>query len=69
MNSQKPALPWFYILLDIIGTLFLVAGVLALTGTDFGYPVLRTVAPVFLVVGILFMAPLVVWLIGRARSG
>ena len=47
----------------------LVMGVLGLTGVDFGYPVLQKVAPVFLIVGVLLMAPLLVWVIRKAKSG
>lgn len=56
-------IPWYFIVLDGIGAIFLVVGVLAMTGTDFGYPVLREVAPVFIAVGLLLMVPLLIWVV------
>lgn len=58
-------IPWYFIVLDVIGAIFLVVAILALTGTDFGYPVLRETAPVFLVVGLLLMAPLLIWVVQK----
>ena len=60
-------IPWYFIVLDGIGAIFLVVGVLAMTGTDFGYPVLREVAPVFIAVGLLLMVPLLIW-VGQQRG-
>ncbi|NIM68911.1 MAG: hypothetical protein GTN86_00220 [Xanthomonadales bacterium] len=69
MNRPFGPIPWLLIVLDGLGALLLVAGILGLVGVDFGYPVLRTVAPAFLVIGALLMAPLVVWVIRKARRG
>jgi len=68
MNEHQPSLPWFYLVLDIAGTLLVVVGVLALTGIDFGHPVLRTVAPGVIVIGLLLMAPIATWAIRRSRN-
>ena len=68
MNENKHSLPWFYLVLDISGTVLLVVGVLALTGIDFGHPVLRTVAPGFIVVGLLLMVPIAIWAIRRSKN-
>ncbi|NND45558.1 MAG: hypothetical protein HKN58_09560 [Xanthomonadales bacterium] len=67
--SKPPSLPWLYLLLDVVGALLIVTGVLALTGVDFGHSVLRTVAVPFIVIGALLMLPLVGWAITRGRGG
>ena len=69
MNRDQRSLPWFLIALDGVGAILLVMGVLGLTGIDFGYPVLQKVAPVFLIIGVLLMAPLLVWVVRKAKSG
>ncbi|MBT8062166.1 MAG: hypothetical protein HKO64_00335 [Xanthomonadales bacterium] len=68
MNSSKPGLPWLFLALDIVGMVLLVVGILALTGVDFGHPVLKTVAPGFIALGLLLMVPIAVWAIRRGRA-
>lgn len=67
MTEGPPALPWVYLALDVVGALLIVVGVLAMTGIDFGYPVLRTVALPFIVIGVLLMLPLLAWAVSRHR--
>lgn len=67
MTEGPPALPWVYLALDVIGALLIVVGVLAMTGIDFGHPVLRTVALPFIVIGVLLMLPLLAWAVSRHR--
>lgn len=64
---MKP-LPVFLIILDGLGTLLFVVGILGFTGIDFGYPVLQKSAWVFLTFGVALMAPLIVWAVSKARS-
>jgi hypothetical protein len=68
MTNKPTSLPWFFILLDGIGTLFLVIGILGFLGDDFGYPVLQQVAPGFVLIGVLLMVPMIFWVIKKARS-
>jgi hypothetical protein len=68
MTSSFRPIPWFFVTLDIIGALFLVLGILALAGIDFGHPVLREAAAGFLLIGIGFMVPLLIWVIRRLRK-
>ncbi len=65
MNKNLKSAPWFLVMLDAIGVVFLVVAVLAWSGVDFGYPVLREVAPGFLVIGILLMLPFLIWVIRK----
>ena len=66
--SERLGIPWFYVVLDVIGAFFIVAGVMGIIGMQFGHPVLRQVAPGFLLLGILLMVPLVVGLIRRLKA-
>jgi hypothetical protein len=61
-------LPWVLLALDFLGALLAAVGILALTGTDFGHPVLRTVAPGLIAIGAVLMAPIVVWAVRRAQA-
>jgi hypothetical protein len=61
-------LPVFLIVLDGLGTLLFVVGLLGFSGIDFGYPVLQTSAWVFLTFGVALMAPLIVWVVRKSRS-
>ena len=68
MTERATEFPLFYILLDVAGMLFLLAGILPLAGMDFGYPVLRSVAPAFIGLGILLMVPLLAWILRRVSG-
>jgi hypothetical protein len=61
-------MPPVLLALDVLGTLFVVLGILGLTGIDFGQQVLTTVAPGFIALGALLMVPLVVWVVRNARN-
>ena len=69
MTKNPGSIPWFFVLLDGIGTIFLVTGILGFLGVDFGYPVLQQVAPGFVLIGIGFMVPLLIWILQKIRSG
>jgi hypothetical protein len=64
--SQKSSSFGLFLTLDGFGTLLLVVGVLGLTGTDFGQPVLTTLAPFLITAGIILMLPLIVWIVKKS---
>jgi len=66
--SEKQSLPWGFLLYDMLGTVLLALGIAAQAGINFGYSVLTSVAPALIVTGVLLMAPLVVWVVRRARQ-
>jgi hypothetical protein len=57
-----------FLALDVLGTALVVLGILGLTGTNFGKQVLTTLAPGFIVLGVLLMGPLVFWAVRSARG-
>jgi hypothetical protein len=71
-ESGKSSLPVWAIILDLIGTLVLVAGILAQFGGAGALlpdtPETRALGFVLILAGVLLMAPLVVILIRRAIS-
>ena len=69
MSGERFPVPPLVLALDFVGVLLVVVGVLALTGTDFGYPVLARAAPGLIVIGVLLMAPLVVWAVRKGLEG
>jgi hypothetical protein len=66
--SKKTGIPIFYLALDGFGTLLLILGILGFTGIDLGLPVLSTIWPFLIVLGLGLMAPMIVWLIRRAGT-
>ena len=65
--AHKPAIPWVLLALDVLGTVLLAVGILGLTGVNFGHPVLTTVAPGFIVLGVLLFIPFIVWIVRTAQ--
>ncbi len=65
--GKTRALPWAFLLYDLLGAALLAVGIMALTGIDFGYPVLIKVAPVLIVTGVLLMVPLIAWAVRGAQ--
>lgn len=71
-SGHKPGLPIWAVILDVIGTLILVLGVLGLIGSD------RPIFPEFLdkqafsivliFAGVLLMVPLIIVVVRRATS-
>ena len=54
---------------DIFRTyLVIILGILGFTGIDLGLPVLSTIWPFLIVLGLGLMAPMIVWLIRRAGT-
>lgn len=74
MNEQKRKfhLPAWAVILDVFGTLFLALGIIAQVGGDAlllpGFPDIRPYAIVLIFAGVLLMLPLVMIIIGQARS-
>jgi len=66
--NKKTGLPIFYIALDGFGTILLVLGILGFTGIDIGLPVLSTIWPFLIILGLGLMAPVVVWLVRKASA-
>ena len=66
--SKITGIPIFYLVLDGFGTLLLVLGILGFTGMDLGLPVLSTIWPFLIVLGLGLMAPMVVWLLRKAAA-
>jgi len=71
-DESRPKLPMWALMLDIVGTLFLAAGLfLEFGGTDMlasAPDSLRAMAIVLIVLGIFLMVPLVVVLVKRATA-
>ena len=68
MNKTGLDLPIFAVLLDGLGCLLLVGAILGATGVDVGLPVLTTIWPVLLVLGLALMVPIVLWALRKARK-
>jgi len=66
--NKKTGLPIFYIALDGFGTILFVLGILGFTGVDVGLPVLSTIWPFLVILGLGLMVPMVVWLVRKASS-
>ena len=60
--------PYLLLALDVLGTILMVLGVLGLTGVDIGLPVLATIGPFMLVLGIVLMLPFLLWVIRTASA-
>lgn len=71
-SNQKFRLPLWAIVLDILGTVMLVLGILALFGGDGALfpetPEIRALAFVLIFAGVLLMLPLIIIIIRRATS-
>jgi len=67
MNSQN-GLPIFLLILDGFGSLLLVGAILGATGVDIGLPVLTTIWPLLLVLGLALMVPMLIWVVRKALA-
>ena len=65
-NMRPTKLPIFLLALDGLGTLLLVFGLLGMVGMDIGLPVLTTIWPIMIILGVGLMAPFIVWAVRRA---
>lgn len=66
--SKLDGVPVFLLVLDGFGTILLILGVMGLTGVDIGLPVLQTIWPLLIILGLGLMAPLIVWIIRKAMA-
>ena len=62
-------MPIFLIALDGFGAILVVLAILGLTGVDIGLPVLSTIWPFLIIVGLGLMVPLIVWIVRKAKTG
>jgi hypothetical protein len=69
MSRPGFPVPPLLLTLDVFGALLIALGVLALTGNDFGHPVLVTAAPGLIALGAALMVPIVVWAVRRKSRG
>jgi len=58
--SERFPFPWFFIALDGLGTLLLVAGLLGALEVDVGLPILGRIWQFLVILGLALMAPLIV---------
>ena len=61
-------LPWHLVALDAFGALLLVLGILGAVGLNIGLPVLADTWPFLVALGVVLMAPLIVWVLRQARQ-
>jgi hypothetical protein len=61
-------IPVFILVLDGVGSIFAVLGLLGALEVDIGLPALATIWPVLLVIGFALMVPMIFWAIKMARS-
>lgn len=63
---EKSSLPVVLLALDMLGAVLVGIGVAAIYGVDFGFPVLLTVAPILIGIGLGLMAPFLIFMIRKA---
>ena len=66
MTNKSSGLPIYLIVLDGFGSLMLVGAILGAVGVDVGLPVLGSIWPVLLILGLGLMAPMLVWIVRKA---
>ncbi len=62
------SIPIFLLLLDGLGCVLVVLGLLGWLQVDIGLPVLVRIWPFLILLGLMLMAPMIVWVIKLARS-
>ena len=66
--NNKFGLPAFLIALDGLGSILLVLALLGLLELDIGLPVLTTIWPLLLILGLGLMVPMIIWIIRKALA-
>lgn len=66
--NRKPGLPAYLIALDGLGSILLVLAVLGLLELDIGLPVLTTLWPLLLILGVGLMVPMIIWVLRKALA-
>jgi len=61
-------IPVLLLVLDVVGSIMAILGILGAVGLDIGLPVLATIWPFLVVLGFGLMAPMIWWVIKLARS-
>ena len=66
MNGFK--IPVYFLALDGVGSVLAILGLLGWLKVDIGLPVLHTIWPLLLLLGIGLMVPMIAWVIKLARN-
>jgi hypothetical protein len=66
-QTGKFPIPPVLLALDVFGVLLVALGAMALSGNDLGHPVLVTVAPGLIALGVLLMVPMIIWVVRKAK--
>jgi len=61
-------IPVFLLVLDGVGSILAILGILGAVGLDIGLPALATIWPFLVVLGFGLMVPMIWWVIKLARS-
>ena len=61
-------IPVLLLVLDGVGSIFLVLGILGAVNVDIGLPALQTIWPFLVVLGGGLMVPMILWAVKLARS-
>ncbi len=60
--------PVFLLVLDGVGSILAILGILGALDVDLGLPVLITIWPFLMVLGFVLMIPMIAWAVKLARS-
>lgn len=60
--------PVFLLVLDVVGSILAVLGILGALEFDLGMPALTTIWPFLIVLGFALMIPMIAWAVKLARS-
>lgn len=61
-------IPVFLLVLDVVGSILAILGILGALEFDLGMPALTTIWPILMVLGFGLMVPMIVWAVKLARS-
>lgn len=61
-------IPVFLLVLDVVGSILAILGILGALEFDLGLPALTTIWPILMVLGFGLMVPMIVWAVKLARS-
>ena len=61
-------IPVFLLVLDVVGSILAILGILGALEFDLGMPALTTIWPILMVLGFGLMVPMIVWAVKLARK-
>jgi len=61
-------IPVFLLVLDVVGSILAILGILGALEFDLGMPALTTIWPILMVLGFGLMVPMIIWAVKLARS-